>query len=273
MDTVNHTQKVVIDCHLHLYPCFETGTALTGLVRRLDLLAAAAFPATPVRAALLAERQGEHSFDRLADSQIGPFTITRGNEPGTLLARKEGRPALWLIAGRQINTDERIEMLAPGGNMEIPDGTPAREVIAALRASGLIPALAWAPGKWLFGRGALIRALVAESRPGELLLCDSAIRPRGLPLPSAMRLGLDRGLGIIAGSDPLPFPGDDVWMGTYGIAAQVVFDPERPATSVRNLLAGLRGNQHIAGRRGTLLATIRRLATHHRTRRKGETDC
>ena len=266
--TVNHTQAVVMDCHLHLYYCFDRDASLAGLVRRLDLLAGAGFSQPPVRVALLYERHGEHAFDRLAGCQAGPFTIVRGNEPGTLLVSDKSGAALWIIAGRQINTVERIEILAPAGSVDMPDGRPARDVISAIRGAGLVPALAWAPGKWLFGRGTLVRDIVGESGPGELLLCDSAIRPRCMPLPPAMRLGLKRGLGIIAGSDPLPFRGDDKWMGTYGIATPCDFDPQLPATSIRKLLAGLRGKTHIAGRRGAVFSAIFRLVAHHRARHR-----
>lgn len=262
VETLVQNSDVVMDCHVHLYQCFDTSRALGGLMAHLDRLAGPVGGVSLRRVALLYERQGERTCDRLVESSLAPMAIVDGGEPGVLLVQKDGMPALWLIAGRQINTAERIEVLAPAVNAAFEDGAPAREVIAAVQKAGSVPILAWAPGKWMFSRGILIRKLVAEASPGNLLLCDSAIRPSCSPPPQAMRQALAMGLGMIAGSDPLPIPGDDIWMGTYGIAVRAAFDTGQPATCVRKLLAGLRGDMHIAGRRGGMMAALRRLAAY-----------
>jgi len=248
--------RIAADCHLHMYPSYPLAGTLAGLIRRLDALT----PRTPaLRLGLVTDRQGESFFKNTSRHTTDPFVIEAGPEDGALCVCHDGQVMVTLIAGRQINTAERIEVLSLAAAPDIPDGLPAREVIRRITDAGGMPVLPWAPGKWIGRRGALIHELVGEAQPGQLLLGDSAIRPCCFRLPAAMRLGIARGLGLIAGSDPLPFPGDERWMGRYGIVIDVDFDATRPVTGMRRILAGLRGAEHIAGRRGSPADTLFRM--------------
>jgi hypothetical protein len=53
-----------------------------------------------------------------------------------------------------------------------------------------------------------------------------------------MRLGRERGLAVIPGSDPLPFAGEERYAGTYGFIYQGAFDASQPAASIGRMLAG-----------------------------------
>jgi hypothetical protein len=140
-----------------------------------------------------------------------------------------------LVAGRQIVTRERLEILALAMRAAIPDGLPAGDVIRRIIAAGGIPVLAWSPGKWLFGRGQPARDLVASDR--RLSLGDTPLRPALWPEPRLMQLARARGAAVLPGSDPLPFAGEERYAGTYGFIYRGAFDADRPAAFLARLPA------------------------------------
>jgi hypothetical protein len=120
--------------------------------------------------------------------------------------------------------------------------------------------VAWSPGKWTGARGRLVEALVEETPPGGLLLADTALRPRGWPEPRLMRRARAKGFGVLAGSDPLPFPGEERRIGCYATCWEGSFDPERPAASVRAALDTPSPALHARGTRLGVAAVAWRLA-------------
>jgi len=143
--------------------------------------------------------------------------------------------------------------------MSVPDGLPAAEVIRRVLAAGGIPVLAWAPGKWWFQRGRVVAELLRCFPPEQVLLGDTSLRPLGWGEPCRMRAARRQGYGMVAGSDPLPFVGDDRHMGTYGTLLPGDLDLRRPVTSARDALRQSRAGVRLLGRRGDPVTVARRL--------------
>ena len=238
---------IVADTHVHLYPCYRLETALRMLATRLAVLAPGAAPG-----AILAERAECHFFrDALqahvpmADSAVE----TCGPESRRALRVRLGAcPPFHLIPGRQVAAVEGIEILALTVDHPFSDGTPAREVILAALEQGAIPVLSWAPGKWLGRREKVVSRLLAEFGPDKLLLGDTTLRPRGWGEPAAMRLAAAEGRAILAGSDPLPFAGEERRLGAYATLAQGTMDDADPVGSVRQALLTARGGRRVGAR-------------------------
>jgi hypothetical protein len=190
-------------------------------------------------AAFLAERSGQRWFRDLASgrlsSGLSPFSVEPADEAQAVRIL-DGDRSLVLFAGRQIVTAERIEILGLTLDPDMADGEPAETVVDRVREAGGIAVVNWAPGKWFFSRGRVVRRLIDGAAPGELALGDSSLRPLGWPEPLLMRQGAARGLTILAGSDPLPFRGDESVMGTFGCRVDGTLDPARPVASVRAAL-------------------------------------
>ena len=262
------TQTTVVagDGHLHFYPDYQVETALECLAGNLTRLAqsAAGAAAAPelVRVGLLTESRDLNFFERLRDgsalSQAGPWKAAPGPEANVLRLTRQDGLRLFLFAGRQIVTCEKIEILGLIMNQIIPDGLPAGETIRRISAGGGLPAIPWAPGKWFFRRGKLVEFLIRQSSADSLLIGDSSLRPIGWPRPRLMRLAGRRGLTVIPGSDPLPFPGEERLMGTYGFIYEGEFAADRPATALRHILFNAPAIRP-AGRRGRLWPTVLRL--------------
>jgi len=232
------------------------GVALAFLTENLGGLAPGA-----IRIAFLTERHDCHCFRELREKGRadlgGGLAIAPTAEEHALVLLRQADPVLYLVAGRQIVTAERIEVLALTVDADIPDGEQAHAVVTAVQAERGIPVVAWAPGKWFFGRGRVVRELMEVGEPGRLLIGDSALRPTVWPEPFLMRRARARGLTVIAGSDPLPFCGEEPNMGTYASVFEAPFMPAAPVKSVREALASAPSVTTVGTRCGPLKAAGR----------------
>ncbi|HEY5998242.1 MAG TPA: hypothetical protein VI078_02955 [bacterium] len=246
--------RLIADTHLHLYPCYDFAAAISALATNLPR------HGEGVRAGFFAERRDCHAFAAIREGSLalapGPRSFRPLAEPGAVVLLESGVPAVYLFAGRQIVTSERIEVLALTVDLDIVEGLPAATVVDAVLEAGGVPVLGWSPGKWWFARGALIRSLLDGRRRGDILLGDTALRPAGAPEPSLMREARRRGIPVVAGTDPLPFAGEERLLGTYATVMEGPFDADRPLESARRLLraggpapAGIRSSWPAAARR------------------------
>lgn len=261
---------LVADAHVHIYPCHDLAAALDNAARGLHALCAGP---DALYVLCLAEARGHRFFHDLRSGRVrlpAPYQTEPGPEPESIaLTGGPGGP-LHLVAGRQVISRERLEFLALATDADIPDGLPAAEVITAVADAGGMPVLNWAPGKWFFGRGRLAADLIARATPGQLALCDTTLRPTIWREPCLMRRGRAKGLRLLAGSDPLPFAGEEKRIGTYGIVCDVGPDPRGPAAALRGVLAGSGPIIEVAGQRPGLLTVLHRLKKNHEARRKGQ---
>jgi hypothetical protein len=264
------TARLHLDAHAHLYSFHD--------IPRLLLAALDHMPADgpdDLRVLCLAERADCSFFQSLAQDEIrlpgDRWEIAAWDPDGgvRIRHRPDGRD-LWVLAGRQIATAERIEVCSLFCDTSIEDGLPARDIVRAILAAGGLPALDWAPGKWLFGRGRLVRALVSEFPPSQLILVDTSLRPAGWPAPRLYAAARKQGRAVLAGSDPLPFAGEEDIAGTYRCVFSIPA-PENPARLVAPLKAALAAGGlsiEFAGRRGSLLSVLRRLRRNAQEKKK-----
>jgi hypothetical protein len=245
---------IAADTHVHLYPFYDRDAALDGAFRRLAALA----PDAGVRAVFLTERYDCDAFTDLPGERVQGYAVRwKCDGPGENV----------VFAGRQIVTRERLEVLALTIDKIIPDGLILDDVIGQVRALGGVPVVAWAPGKWFGARGEMVRRLVDVSAPGLFLLGDSSLRPTVWPEPDLMKAGRRRGFHVVAGSDPLPFRGEERMAGTYGTCLEGHWDAAAPVSSARTLLyagVGLR----LIGRRGGPATTALRLWKNRAAKKK-----
>jgi len=228
----------LVDSHVHLYGCFNPGELLTaahtnlcGQARRLDregrfegLL-------------LLTETQVDEGFERLRE-RVGQnadpehprwrgwqFSAT---SDARLLLAERGADRLWLVAGRQIVTAEKLEVLALITDTRFADGLSLPQTLEAIAAADAIPVLPWGAGKWWGVRGRLLSRLLADHRTGPLFLGDNGGRPDLWRHPRHFREARRHGIRILPGSDPLPLPWEARRVGTTGFSFTAP-----PARSVR----------------------------------------
>lgn len=206
---------------------------------------------------LLTERTDCNFFRDLSQNAqlVEGFSAQHTGESQTLLlTRLADGSKLYLVAGRQIISTDRLEVLALGLDLKIQDRSlTTEELLKAVARQGAIPVLNWAPGKWFFERGKTVKTLLESFSPDSFLIGDSSLRPVGWPLPRLMRLARDRGFQIIAGSDPLPFNGEERRAGTFGIEFEGDFDPVRPFSGISSGLRSAGCTKRFFGRRSSIL--------------------
>ena len=252
---------LAVDAHAHLHPAHRIDRWLSAALANLSGLGGG----EPVeRVAFLADTARAEGFHQLADRRVAPAQDVErvpGRVPALVVSRAGER--LHVLAGRQLVTRERVEVLALGTRASLRDGLALGDTLAAVRAAGATAVLPWSPGKWLGPRGRLVAAALEAAAAGELVVADSSLRPAGLPLPPLLRRARRLGIPLVAGSDPLPPRAEEAHVGRYGVVGEGAAI-EGPAGVAEAALALVVGGGRLAGRRSGLAAVLWRLARHSR---------
>ncbi|MCF7838256.1 MAG: hypothetical protein K9N49_06465 [Candidatus Marinimicrobia bacterium] len=255
---------LIIDIHSHCYPTYDLGQWVRATHANLARWAPA--PAA-VLAVVLADGAGQEYFRawRSGRCALPPgWGMSADDEPESLRLAGPGAQRLLVVAGRQIVTVERLEVLAIGVCDLIANGQSFEGTLEAIRVAAGFPVVPWAPGKWLGKRGRMLRAALRGAAPGGLALGDSALRPRGLPKPPGLLFGQRQGLAVLAGSGPLPGAGEENQSGCYAALGDIELDVEAPAASLRAHLANPALSWRSVGHRNGILTAARRWTTHAR---------
>jgi hypothetical protein len=257
--------RLIADTHVHIYPCYNIQRALDSLRANLSRLDGQA-----VYLAFMAERSDCHYYEEFKANTTGLFNSELKIRclENALHFQEPGHPDLYLFPGRQIITQEKIEILSLTVDLKVEDGLAAQKVIDLIRQNGGLPVLSWAPGKWFFKRKQVVDKLLASNKPGSLLLGDTSLRPTCWCQPLLMKKAARMGFTIVSGSDPLPFTGEEQVMGQYGVSIDCDFDEQDPVGSIRSLLVQPRLKLPLVGKRGDLFTTLRRLFKNARSKTK-----
>lgn len=253
---------LAIDGHVHLYPVYDLPAAVHCGVQNLRNQAEK-FNSEVISVWLLVERSDANFFEQIYRDP-GQFSreglkFDRGKDDVTITVARDGAVILYLFAGRQLVTSEGLEVLSLVSNLNIPDRQQSMDqVIQAVKHSGGIPALNWAPGKWFFQRGQVVARQIATRSIDEIFIGETTLRHTLWPAPKLIQKARKKGFPIIAGSDPLPFPGEERGIGSYGFLIEGEFDPEQPSRSLRNLIDHQRKSIRIIGKRNNVFTFARR---------------
>lgn len=247
---------LIADTHVHIYPSYDLGMAVSALSENLAEINASA---TPV--AILAERHDCHFFRKAADGKLPePYSdVVTAFDGSSILFSVDEKTSLFMFPGRQIVTAERLEILCLLADADIEDGLPASEVIELSLQAGGIPVLSWAVGKWLFGRSRVVKNLLQQYQPDKLLLGDTAMRPVFWGEPVLMKRAAEIGFRIVAGTDPLPFNGQEKIIGKYASLIDADIDAENPAFGLRAALLTPGVTIRSVGRRSGPVEFFRRI--------------
>ena len=235
---------VLVDAHVHVHECFDVGRMFDAAVANFAAAARALAREPSYDAVLcLVASRGERFLDDVRTGRTGRvwrgphglWEAERGREPETLVVRCGGTD-LKLIAGRQLVTRERLEVLALGTVAPLPDGEPIETTLAAVRDAGAAAVLPWGVGKWLGARGAVIERLLVDPKWQHVFLGDNGNRLALGPDPPQFAAARRAGRAVLPGSDPLPLRGEEARVGAYGFAVDAALDPLRPAAALLALL-------------------------------------
>jgi hypothetical protein len=253
----------LVDGHSHLYPSYERAAFLDAALANLRAAAARIARGRPFWGCLLfSETARDHAFAELrgragSGAGLGAWTFCATEEPEALIARHADGERLILIAGRQIQTAEGLELLALFCAAEFVDGRPLPDVLEAIGAANAVAVVPWGFGKWWLGRGRLLHETLRATPPGALALGDNGGRARGLIPPRALREAARARRRVLPGSDSLPVEGEAARVGSYGFVLEGAIDLMRPAAGLRRVLHAQDGTPPTFGRRVGLARFLR----------------
>jgi hypothetical protein len=252
----------LVDAHVHFHRCFEERTFLE-LAARKFCAAASDLEMAPELTGilLLAESAGVDWFSEVGSSVGSEFADgwkVTGTEESFSLFLNRGDRSLLLVAGYQIKTMERIEVLALGTESRVVDELPFPRTVGEVFRVGATPVVPWGFGKWLPPRGSIVREAIAADEYQGLILGDIHGRPIPSRQPSLFRLAARMGVPILAGSDPLALPADVARVGSYGSVVEGRIDPLRPMESLRLAWRQSQAGFSTFGRRQRIMPFISR---------------
>ena len=100
------------------------------------------------------------------------------------------------------------------------------------------------------------------ARPGgELYLGDNSNRLQLAGVPRLLREAGERGILVLPGTDPLPFPNHAGRAGSFGFILETALDPLRPAEDLLRQVRALREQPRTYGRGETLPRFLRHQAS------------
>lgn len=235
---------VLVDGHVHIYECFAPAAVFDAAAQNFAAAAQSLGCAGGYDAVLcLVESRHERFLEdvrtgRQGRTWRGPqgiWELEPSAEPEALAVRRGGE-RLYLFAGRQLVTRERLEVLALGTTAELPEDEPIETTLEAIHDVGAAAVLPWGVGKWLGARGAVVARVLAEPKYGHVFLGDNGNRLALGPEPKHLAGARRDGRRVLPGTDPLPLPGEEARVGSYGCAIDVPLDGLRPAAALLALL-------------------------------------
>lgn len=223
-------ERLLVDGHVHFHDGYDEENFLAAAHANLSR------HGSGLPTLLLAEMNGANVFARWRTGKA-VWLVEKTLESNSLLLGDK----LLVIAGRQIVTAERIEVLALLTSEMFKDGLSLNETIGRVRASGALVVLPWGVGKWLAARNHHISAAASQY---PVLLGDNAGRPLGWPAPSLFRNHV-----VLPGTDPLRVKDGQQIVGSYGFAIDGTFDLTCPAMALAAVLRNLTQSPCALGRR------------------------
>ncbi len=252
ISTSKKNQVIIADTHVHIYDCFQLEEFLDSALNNFTLNAKQLTSQdnfTPIL--FLADIKGKDNFCQLQqysqqgdinNSPINNWTFHNTQEKLSLYARNQNNQIIFLIAGRQIVTAEKLEVLALITEHTFAEGLPLEVTIKQIITAGGIPVLPWGVGKWIGKRGKTLSNLLKKNIHSILFLGDNGNRPGFWSQPFYLQIAKKQGLGILPGTDPLPLASESSRPGSFGFMIQGNLNHEKPGTHIKQMLLDSKTN-------------------------------
>ncbi len=241
---------IAVDTHVHIHPCFDSASVFSAAVDNLN--SAAKGEGCVERVLCLTESEGASVFkslhaNALAGEAIDGWSLLESGED-SLIARHPEKGDIRIFAGRQIVTTDRLEVLSLGRDLDIPDYSGStEEIIQRVNKSGAMAVVPWGFGKWTGERGTIVSALLENSSLHPFWLGDNSGRLKGSREPNLFEKARGLGMGVLPGSDPLPFRGQQRIPGRYAALLDGSLSADAPFEALKQIFRGCGADIRSAG--------------------------
>ena len=232
---------ILADAHVHFYQGFHLGLFLDQALKNFQLQGFRSFAGFLFLTEIKADGWFQNYLRELSglkgeEKPFGAWSFHSTKEDYSLIAQSSPEEKLFIIAGRQIKSAENLEVLALGTLESFEEGRPVETLIGQINQAGALPVLPWGVGKWFGRRGNLVNKLVDKAEIRPLFLGDSGNRPVFWPRPTLFSKAEEKGMAVLPGSDPLPFPTEINKVGRIGFKIEGVIDQEYPGRDIKKIL-------------------------------------
>ena len=240
--TTSPRESVLVDGHVHIHRCFDLRALFESAQQNFFAAARTLGLGNRFSAVLLlTESQGANYFSSFLkkatdNSPVNGWRNQSTMEPDSLIAVSPSDFELTLIAGHQIVSAERLEVLAVCTDRLFKDGGTIPAVIDSVSAANGVAIVPWGFGKWTGRRKKVINRLMCDFAQRPFHLGDNSGRISVWREPPQFRRARLQGQRIFRGTDPMPFPGQENRVGSFGFSISGPFNRSRPSASMRNLL-------------------------------------
>ena len=238
---------IITDAHAHIYPCYNLDDFISSAFR--NFFTGPHNPADQGKTAVLflTETTGNNYFELLrgrkihADNngQSEAWTAHNTDEQGSLRINHGAFPdkEIILISGQQVVTEEKLEVLAIACHSNQIDGIPLKDTVRSISSGDGIVILPWGVGKWLGQRGRILDHFIATESCSLLFLGDNGSRPYFWPVSRLERCRKTKKTRLLSGTDPLPLPGEERRIGTFGSIIHGSIDSLKPVKTLKAILS------------------------------------
>jgi hypothetical protein len=231
---------VIVDAHVHVYPQFDAARLLFSAHENFarHIRANHAADAAWQGVLMLSET---HACDWFAQmhakgaTTLGGWRLQAADDEISLLATGPSQQRVHIVAGRQINTREGVEVLTLASTVRIADGAPLESTLKEGVGAGAVVVLPWGAGKWLGRRGELVARTLQECRD-RIFAGDNSGRPWIWPRPAIFAASEAQGRPVLPGTDPLPLAGCEKRVGSYGFVMRGALRELQPGLDLRERL-------------------------------------
>ena len=239
---------IISDAHTHIYPCYDLDTLVEAAFTNFGRIAAPEV-STTTAVMFLADSAQTDSFSQLAalgsKNRAGEPDTTRGwsvnvtSETTSLELTHRDYPdiTLFIVAGFQVVTREKLEVLGVGLEASPPEGELLEKTVESILTENGLVILPWGVGKWLGNRKHCLETYVKTSDSSRVFVGDNGNRPTLWPEPALFAAGQAQGPRVLSGSDPLPLAGEERRVGSFGSIIHAALDHEVPTRSIISALA------------------------------------
>ncbi|MEM9807900.1 MAG: hypothetical protein AAF959_21750, partial [Cyanobacteria bacterium P01_D01_bin.56] len=232
---------ILVDAHVHIYDCFAMDTLLDAAWNNFYRAASKVGQGNRFIGVLLLTESGQHQrfqqiLSGIEQSHATTWSFSKTAEPCSLQAHDIKGRTLYLIAGRQVVTAEKLEVLALICDRTFDDGFSTADTIQAIQTAGGIAALPWGVGKWIGQRGKLVAQLMQQQNLQPIFLGDNSGRPKFWARPHYFEQSEQRGNPILLGTDPLPLAKEADRPGKFGLMMEGELDCSKPGAALKTYL-------------------------------------
>ncbi|MGD9972852.1 MAG: class I SAM-dependent methyltransferase [Desulfatirhabdiaceae bacterium] len=235
---------LLMDGHVHFRPGYDPELFLTAAWNNFRAISIDRYGTEKFAGfLLLTEVETEKMFPMwkqaaVDQKRIGNWKPELTGDPCCLRFENGKFQSLYLVAGEQIVTAEKLEVLSLFCAQHMDDGRTLSETVHAIQKAGGIPVVPWGFGKWLGKRGRILIELIRTAAPDTFFLGETRHRPNILPAPHPFREAVLKQLRILPGSDTLPMISEQTRAGSYGMAFRISEkqDMRHPGKQLKSVL-------------------------------------